>query len=199
MDEFDKLGLSEGASASSSGADFGLDKQTGLLDLLDGSHSAPAGDRTPSRLNKDTSAINNCLVILTGSFQSFRDTQKSVKLPIGFNGDPDENKVIIKSWRKELTKLGFIPELANRILSSAELDPYTKEDIRRILNNTDNNAYEKHTNIALDGDDYVQLPQSKLDEIVEAVHASESGMRELESLLFEAIYESEINSRDENS
>lgn len=198
LDEFDKLGIP--AQGSDSGrSDFIVSKQTNLLDLLDGSHSSPPGERSfNKKSSEEIESINNCLVIMTGSFQGFRDDQKKVKAPIGFASNEDENKIEIKNWRKELTKVGFIAELANRIITSEELDPYTKEDIEDILKNTENNAYKKHLNLGGVGEDYVKLSDEQINGLVETVHNSENGMREIESLIFELVYENELNSRKES-
>lgn len=188
LDEFDKLGMSAGGTGNSQ--EFMLAKQTNILDLLDGDFKSAKAEEG------EAFNINKCLVIMTGSFQCFREGQKDLKDPIGFKSGENEDKKEVTNWRKQLSELGFIPELANRIVTSEELEPYTKDDIKRILYNTENNAYAKHKNLAMASDTYVNLSDEQLSEIIDTVHTSEVGMREIDSLLFEKIYENQKKSEE---
>lgn len=186
LDEFDKL-AENGLSPGENTRQFTFERQASLLDLIDGSYSGIFESKTGQQY--DLSNCNNALIIMSGSFQSMRQRNETIKAPIGFMGDVEENKVIVENWRKELKDFGFMPELANRIMSSVELDPYTREDVKNIIANTKNNAYEKFKNLI--GDNRATLSDETIDKIIDQVVASENGMRELDALIFDEVFKND--------
>ena len=158
-----------------------------MLDLLDGAYDALHESRTGA-----TTPLTNCnkaLLIMSGSFQSFREEQEKVKTPIGFGRDPEEFKKPVTDWRKQLKDHGFMAELANRIMSNADLEPYTREQIENILTNTNNNAHDKFKNLI--GDSRAELSDEVLSDIIDKVLASDSGMRELDALIFDEVFKND--------
>lgn len=186
LDEFDKL-AENGLSHSGNSRQFTFERQAAMLDLLDGSYAALHESRTGQ--TTDLSNCNNALIVMSGSFQSFREEQETVKTPIGFGRDPEEFKKPVSDWRKELKEHGFIAELANRIMSNAELEPYTRQQIKNIVHNTSNNPHEKFKNLI--GEDRASLSDVVLESIIDRVLESESGMRELDALIFDEVFKND--------
>lgn len=177
LDEFDKLGLRTEDTG-------GLESQMSLLDLLDGSYYHKSeGDRT------DLNRVNHSFIIMSGSFQTYREQQSNIKAPIRFNGSKDEYKEVIIDWRLHFKKLGILPELANRIVTSAELKPYTKKQIDCIVQSVENNPYDRYRKLI--NRNYSNLSKYTLNKVVSKVYKENNGMREIESILFEEIYKNE--------
>lgn len=190
LDEFDKLGMD--GEGEGRGRQMIREKQTGMLDLLDQSYAGLS--KEPKQLEVDLTGVNNSFIIMSGSFQSFREEQKKLKDPIGFKGVKEDNEKRMKNWRLQLKELGFLTELSNRILASAELEPYTREQIKEIITSKENNTYHKFLDLI--NNEYAKLTNEQLEKIIDNVHESENGMRELEAMVFEEIFNNEVKARE---
>lgn len=180
LDEIDKIGLGriEGAV---SGQEHKMQMQMSLLDLMDGDyHYFP--DPTFNKTNANFAMVNNSLVILSGSFQSHRNEKKDKKY-LGFKHtkDPEETR----SWKERLIELGFAQEFAGRIVTSIELEKYTDEEIKNIILNTKESAYTKYKNIYLGN---ATLENEVIEAMVKKISSSKTGLRELDTLMFEQMY-----------
>lgn len=184
LDEFDKIGKLEDSAYN----DHKQEIQSGLLDLLEHDYThflEPSQFRTQGvRLNN----ANYALIILSGSFQSNRDIKKELdkKRPIGFNTVYEPEKLETEGWKKKLKELGFMRELVGRIVSSFELEKYSEADIMNILLKSKESALIKMGHLT---SNFNLLDKDELDEIVSRAYESENGMRELDSMIFEKVYE----------
>ncbi len=181
LDELDKIGVSENENQESK-----RELQLGLLDLLDGDYRHMHEHRlTESKTKLDN--INNCLLILSGSFQSHRNESIDKKLPIGFKNDSDSDKPDDKTnWKDKMNDLGFLQEFAARIVHTIELEKYSTEQIKKVITDTEESAYMKYKNLF--GYDKT-LQDSEIDEIVKNIESNKNGLRELDSLLFQKYYD----------
>lgn len=178
LDEFDKMGNNTGDSGDQP-RDHKLSLQQNMLDLLDGEYSHGEEDgRTPLK------NVNNALVILSGSFQSARNTNKN-KINIGFSTSNKEDLEVRKSWKEHLTDSGFMHEFASRIVCSAELERYDADQIKDIVLNGRQSGYTKYTRVLAHE---AILTEEELDELVTKISESKNGMRDMDSLLFEKYY-----------
>lgn len=174
LDEVDKMG-----ETGRENSDHRASMQFALLDLLDGDyHYMSHKDHIGMSVELDN--INNCLLILSGSFQSHRVKQGK---KIGFKHDNDVNTN--ETWREKLDKLGFVQELAGRIVCSVELKKYTAEQIKQIVMNTKESAYNKYLNLF---GRHKALHSDEIDEIIQRAEKHKFGLRELETLFFEKFY-----------
>jgi ATP-dependent protease Clp ATPase subunit len=181
FDEIDKLAV-----------DKTLDNQEGklalqlnLLDILDCVYSDEAYRN-----------LGNALIIMTGSFQKIRNEDKDGKKkkekysrPIGFNSDiytiddselDNENK----NWKERLVEIGFAQEFASRIISYIELEPYTTEEIKHIITNTNGNTLSKYKTLF---GQHIELSDTEVDEIAQEVQSSDNGMREVDTIIFNKV------------
>lgn len=182
LDEFDKMGSSQ--EGADNVREHKLSLQQNMLDLLDGEYSFNQEDSKVPLSN-----VNNALVILSGSFQTTRNDNKSnrAKGSIGFvNKSKDDDVENRKSWKEHLTESGFMHEFASRIVSSVELAKYTPQQIKDIVMNGKQSAYSKFKNIlGLSA----EMTEEEINTIVKDVSESKNGMRDLDSLFFKRYYE----------
>lgn len=173
FDEFDKISVDRENHGTGS-SDAKQDLQNALLDILDLNY-------------QPVPESSNSLVILTGSFQVHRNHKPNNT--IGFQKDISQKiERDPHGWKEEIKKLGFMHEFAARIVRSAELDAYTKEDIKNIILNTSESAYVRY--IKATGR---ELTDVQIDEIVDGVLGSPNGLREIESLMFDMYYRGRTN------
>lgn len=190
LDEIDKIGIS--GDNNSAGK---LDLQMGLLDLLDGDY-CHIYDRDRITKSIELANANNCLVIMSGSFQHVRNyddkqekEEEIINRPIGFTADFNaivkKEKEPEKTWKERLKDLGFIHELASRIVCQEELEKYDEQQLRKIIMDGKESAYHKYLNVF--GQQHT-LEDSDIDDIVKRVQDCENGLRDLESIMFEKFY-----------
>lgn len=237
LDEMDKLAITGGNNTEGK-----LDLQMGLLDILDGDYKH-LYDRWGKSGTIDLSSANNCLVIMSGSFQTIRNFDEDfddqcveheeeiadaeekiaeefesddlVIRQIGFSADFNKVTEISrskkkerqvrrierakkklakrkdelgsdKSWKERMKKLGFIQELASRIVWQEELEGYDKVQLKKILVEGKESAYNKYLNLI---GQHHSLQEEEIDAIIDEIHGSENGLRDMESILFRKFYE----------
>ncbi len=185
LDEIDKLGHT-GSKGHESATASKLQLQMALLDLLDGDYGFLQSDDMSNKTTQ-LNNVNNALVIMSGSFQSERNFEESEskRRPIGFSSSFDKPESNMKTWREKLKNLGFIQELAGRILCTIELEKYNSEQIKSIVKDTKDSSYIKYLNLF--GGKY-SLTDTEIDDMVDRVKDSDFGLRELESIMFETVY-----------
>lgn len=196
LDEIDKIGITDDNNSAGK-----LDLQTGLLDLLDGDYCHIYDHKVTKSI--ELANINNCLVIMSGSFQRVRNhddkqekEEEIINRPIGFTAKFDEitkksgdKKYKDKSWKDRLKELGFIHELASRIVCQEELEKYDSQQLRKIVMEGKESAYNRYLNVF---GQHHSLDETEIDEIIRRVQENENGLRDLESIMFEKFY----NKRD---
>lgn len=190
LDEFDKILPSNGTDgAGSHQANFIAGKMSAFLELIDGDFtSTPTERASPVMAKQDSELVNNSLIICSGSFQQARDLADSSKSnPMGFMLAQSEalDTSDDLNWKEKMDELGYMKELAGRISHSIELKPYEKEHILDILQNGSKSPYQEYLNAFGKGQ---ALTDEELDEIADKAQKSKSGLRILNSLLFEAYF-----------
>lgn len=186
LDEFDKMG-NDTADNNDTVRDSKAAIQQNMLDLLDGEYSH-SEENNKSSLD----AVNNALVILTGSFQSARNIDVNKKKSIGFIEQSDDTESLEKrkSWKEYLTESGFMHEFASRIICSIEMERYTDEQIKDIIVYGNQSTYHKYYR-ALGVE--AAMTHGELDELVKTLAKGKNGLRDLDSLLFEKYYKRKRN------
>ncbi len=177
LDEVDKIACMGAEEFTGKG-----ERQTSLLELLDGDYQ----HQTVWPLSAiSLENINNCLIILSGSFQKHRDAEQTINRPIGFMNNPDFKSKSDLTWKDKMIKLGFSKEFAARIVHTIELEKYTASQIKDIILNTEESAYNKYKNLF--GRDK-SLTDVEIDDIVKQAENSKNGLRELDTLFFQKFY-----------
>ena len=168
LDEFDKLGNQE---ADTSGRVPALGTQYNLLDLLDGRYRPR--DRYAARLN-------NCLILCAGSFAEVVSRIKFQSGNIGFLQDLTKKSV---DWKETLIKGGICRELVSRLVDVIETQELTRDEIRGIINNTERNSLQLYKNLCISLD----FVSKDIEDLVDKVYKSSSGLRELDTAVFNLI------------
>lgn len=179
LDEIDKINI---GNADRSGKQ---DLQNQMLELLDGDYSTINDNQEPTQRGKtrDLTNVNNALIICTGSFQMQRDDGNKNKM--GFVEQVSLANNTSKTFKEKMREMGFMKELSARIVHSIELQEYTKDDIRDIILNSKDSALFKY-NILFGENNTIN--DSDIEELVDKVHNSDNGIRELESLVFDKYF-----------
>lgn len=179
LDEVDKLCAKDGNSDHSGHSRSVIHLQQNLLDLLNGEYREKSGKLSP---------INNALVVLGGSFQLQRDVHKaeSEKKSIGygaeFNKQYDATTFFKESeWKTRLIELGLIPELVNRLSGCVSLDRLSKDEIKKVLLEAQDNVYAKYKNVFGYNS---QLAHVEMLDLIDTVYNSNVGLREIQAYLF---------------
>jgi ATP-dependent Clp protease ATP-binding subunit ClpX len=162
VDEIDKLGV-----AFDSSGNWNKQIQASLLTLVE---------------NK--AEFSGVTWIFAGAFAKLYVEEVKTK-QIGFF---EHTEMAKKKEKKDITKAGIIPELAGRISCIKELDVFTKEDYRHILNTLlipEINATLGHIDVDLTGD--------LLDGIVLEAIENKQGIRSMRRSLNEVYAEAEFN------
>jgi len=178
LDEFDKIGNNTGHDGDNT-RDYNLALQQCLLDLLDGDYSGEAENR---KLPLDQA--NNALVIISGSFQTARNNELK-KHKIGFNTADDAKLDSKETWKDNLIQSGFMHEFASRIVISTELEKYNEDQIRQIIVEGKQSAYNKFKRVL--GIE-AELEGVELEQVIKVISESKNGLRDLDSLLFDKYY-----------
>lgn len=193
FDEIDKIGYHRNSGTGIAEANKSL--QMNLLDLLDGKFDF-VEDKYGKLKGKHVnySAINNSLILMTGSFQETRNNDKKEatkfnKGAIGFHSQT-ENLTNTQTWKQRLIDLGFIHELVGRIVTSYELKAYTREEITEIVKSGPESAYKRYLNLL--GSDKA-LTDSELEGIIDKVVDNENGLRDLEAVIFDIYFNKRVN------
>jgi ATP-dependent protease Clp ATPase subunit len=202
LDEIDKINIISN-NTDRYGAVSQRQLQEELLSVFEGmySHRDEKGN-SPYNPEYIENVVNNSFIICSGSFQFFREQEeldrKKASQGIGFIKDDSEGSMVkveevVNDLKKKLPKLGFIPELANRITAACELKKYSKEEIKDILLHSENNAYSKYINLRAEIGEF-ELTEKEIDEIVNHVHENcDQGLRLLDSLMFDKMFEKSIS------
>lgn len=204
IDEFDKMG--SGNMEGSRHDKWYNDKQFSLLKLMDGKdlnicHSSAKKYGG----NKHIVNSENFLFIFSGSFQKLLDDKKEEKHNIGFKRDvkPNEedsdngkNKHFTK---QELVEKGFmVKELLGRIHVLTSTQALTREQMKSILFDVEDNIIDKFTDMLFLGDlesfydedddkENELISSEDIDKIVDKAFKSEFGARFLSSSVFELL------------
>jgi ATP-dependent Clp protease ATP-binding subunit ClpX len=176
LDELDKLALKGSDSFNA----YAMSAQAQLLDLLEGRYSGDAKEG-----NKHYSFYPaTWLVVCAGSFQSSVKAERelnSTKHGMGFHGtkapEPPQDP------RSILRESGLMPELIGRIVRVIETKRLTKEQIIELMLRKDDSSYSKYRKVY----QQLRLNIKEIEEIADKVLKSPSGLRELDSLIFNEI------------
>lgn len=184
LDEFDKVA----APKESRHTEANSQLQMNMLDLLDGDYQHVLVTRSK---NVDLSAVNNALIVMSGSFQTLRDEENSKDGPlihgrsIGFTANMEKKDNTGKGWKERLKDIGFLHELAGRIITQIEMEPNTKDDVKNIITQTESSAYKRYRNLF--GTQF-ELSDLEIESIVDEVMTRDNGMRDIESVMFDMYY-----------
>ncbi|MBO6259900.1 MAG: AAA family ATPase [Lachnospiraceae bacterium] len=186
-DEFDKI---VPAKRYSRGGDINDELQGQLLGMLEGTElDVPAGGSSIIRM--DTS---NILFVCAGAFEGLdkiveKDIGKSgigfgseVKKPEGFQLTRDNLD------QKHLIKYGMKPELAGRLHTVGVLNKLTREQLKCILTEADDNVIKRYENEFREEEDVkLTFTDEALDVIIEKVLNMDIGARGLNSVIHDIL------------
>lgn len=167
LDELDKTSYLNSANNT----EWKKSIQNSLLDVLTGKFAA-SGDYYKGM-------FSNLLIIGAGAFQSYKDTRGTYSKSIGFTENIDTVPNLAEH-RAMLIEAGIIPELAGRFTDIVETEVLTKAQVRSLLFNV-NSIYGKYLRL---NNNVFFLEYNDVDDVIEKVVNSSSGLRELDTLIF---------------
>lgn len=197
LDEIDKISAKDVLNRDITGDSV----QDELLTIIQGSSSgysytAGRGQETVSR----TINTQGILFICAGAFRGLSDiVNKRMKTnAIGLtkekNLQSDDKNFYLENFTKaDLINYGFKAEFLGRLPIIAHTNYLSKEDLKEILCEKDNNLIEQKKNFFSLYNVDLKFSEDFLNELVEDLHKSETGARELPTLLAEKLNDLTFN------
>jgi len=166
IDEMDKLA----ARGSEQRAAYSQGTQHSLLRLIEG---------TDIRAEGKVIHTEDLLFIFGGAFSGI-GPQVEHRNPIGFGAQPAET--LSRSIAAEdFIAYGMEPELMGRITQRVELEPLTRDDLRRILLNAKNSVLRQYQRFFAEQGIELQVSSKRVEELLDEVAAIDSGARGLQT------------------
>lgn len=186
-DEFDKIVPSKRYSR---GGDINDELQGQLLGMLEGTElDVPVGGSSVIRM--DTS---NILFICAGAFEGLdKIVEKDVSgSGIGFGGNVKSTEAFQLTREnldpKHLIKYGMKPELAGRLHTVGVLNKLTREQLKCILTESEDNVIKRYENEFREEEDVkLTFTDEALDVIIEKVLNMDIGARGLNSVIHDIL------------
>ena len=177
LDEIDKL-IGKGSGEYSEVDGFG--RQQSLLTILEGAE-IKISDEWGMSVTIDTT---NILFIGIGAFKGLREIQekRSKKRKVGFAikaEELDNNSAITTD---DLVEYGYMPEFIGRFQEVVELEDLTKDDLKNILLNTEDNELKRYMNYFEAAGKKIEIYEV-LDKVIEKALKSKTGARGLRKAL----------------
>lgn len=166
LDEVDKLA----ARGSEQRAAYSQGTQHSLLRLIEG---------TDIRAEGKVIHTEDLLFIFGGAFSGIRP-QVERRNPIGFGAQPVEKR-IHNIDAEDFIAYGMEPELMGRITQRVELEPLTRDDLRRILLNSKNSVLKQYQRFFSEQGMELQVSSKRIEELLDEAISTSSGARGLQT------------------
>lgn len=198
IDEIDKLAAKHNGNSMSTSTDVGGEAvQQGLLTILEGTtaHAVPPGQRKNPNAPLIDFPTDNVLFVGLGAFPALEDIVKknhnltTKNKPIGFNNDViddveyDESSVLSLANAEDLKEYGFIPEFIGRFPHITHTNSLSKEDLLRILTESEGNIIDQYKNIFAVSNINLKIENDVLEYVVDDAIEKNIGARGLRMVL----------------
>lgn len=180
IDEIDKIAAVSNTDGKRDINGSGIQHE--MLKIIEGSKVAinPEGTKKNSGSREVMIDTTNILFIVGGAFGGILDQKNGKSMGIGSSIGKHVDTNIT---HEDVIKYGFIPEFMGRIPVIAKLLPLTREDMRKILCDTQNNLLSQYKDLLkIDGVD-VTFSDDFIDMVVDAAMKHPSGARSLRSIM----------------
>ena len=168
LDEFDKLA----AQGSEQRTAYARGTQHSLLRLIEGSDV---------RIGDKMIRTENLLFIFGGAFSGI-GPQVERKNPIGFGAwQVEEDPHIIDT--NDFIDYGMEPELMGRVTQRVALKELTREDLKRILLDTENSVFKQYQAFFHEQGIQLQLAPKRAEQIIDEALALGTGARGLQTVV----------------
>lgn len=166
IDEFDKLSARGGEQRDA----YSRGTQHSLLRLIEG---------TEIRVDGKVIHTEDLLFIFGGAFSGI-GPQVERRNPIGFGAQPtEEHPRSIDA--DDFIAYGMEPELMGRITQRVELEPLSRDDLSRILLNTENSVLRQYQRFFAEQGIELQVSSKRVEELLNEAVATGSGARGLQT------------------
>ena len=166
LDEVDKLS----ARGSEQRIAYSRGTQHSLLRLIEGTRIDSNGKNIDSE---------NLLFIFGGAFRGI-GPKVDRKNPIGFGAKPAET-IIHDVDAEDFIAYGMEPELMGRITQRVALEPLSRDDLRRILLQSENSVLKQYQRFFAERGIDLRLSPKRVEEIIDEAVATSSGARGLQT------------------